>query len=65
MADNSIAATCTKCNVALNVNDASDENSEVTCPQCGAHFGKWKEVKVQMKKLLADKFKETPWVTVR
>jgi hypothetical protein len=65
MSDDSLTATCTKCNVALTVVDKSDDASPVTCPICKTQFGNWGEVKVKMKGLLAEQFKDTPWIAIK
>ncbi|ALK09512.1 hypothetical protein [Blastochloris viridis] len=65
MSDGKITATCTKCNVELSVANIDDDNSLVVCPQCGTEFGKWGEVKTKLKAMLADKFKDTPWIKGR
>ncbi len=65
MSDGNLTATCVKCNVALNVADIDDDNSSVTCRQCGTDFGQWGDVKQKLKAMLAENFKETPWITVR
>lgn len=65
MSDDKLTATCTKCNVALSVTDATDDASLVACPVCKTEFGNWGDVKVKLKSLLTENFKDTPWITVR
>jgi predicted nucleic acid-binding Zn ribbon protein len=64
MSDDKLTATCTKCNVALTVTDRADDDAPVTCPVCKTNFGSWGDVKVKLKGLLAERFKDTPWITV-
>jgi hypothetical protein len=65
MSNDQLTATCTKCNVALTVADKADDASPVICPTCKTEFGSWGEVKAKTKDLLAEKFKDTPWITVK
>lgn len=63
MADN-LTATCTKCNVALHVENREDPTSPVSCPDCGQAFGTWAEVQEKLKGLLQEQFKDFPWIKV-
>lgn len=57
-----LTATCTKCDVALDVEDIHNDESIVKCLSCGEEFGKWGDVKVELKELVNGKFEATPWV---
>lgn len=62
---NELTATCKKCDVKLEVGNIDDDASHVTCPECGHDFGKWGDVKVEMKELVKDKLGHLKWITVK
>lgn len=67
-----LTAICTKCQVALEVDDIKDDESVVRCPICKTEFGKWGDVQVTIAKMAGDELKETakqvfkdiPWIKV-
>lgn len=68
-----VAATCTKCDVPVVVEDENDDTARVSCPECGQDFGSWGDVKSTMtakaeealKDELRESVKDHPWITVR
>ncbi|TCK19793.1 hypothetical protein EV667_4255 [Ancylobacter aquaticus] len=65
MSGNSLTAACTKCEVALHVYDASDDDADVICPKCQTVFGKWGDVKLEIATLLVAKDKSHPSINVQ